>query len=32
VPTTLFLSVADLPALATALGRAAATIEKARGN
>ena len=32
VPTTLFLPVTDLPALATALGQAAATIEKARSN
>lgn len=32
VPTTLYLPVDDLPALAAALGEAAATIEKVRGN
>lgn len=32
VPTTLYLPVKDLPALAAALGQAAATIEKIRGN
>jgi len=32
VPTTLYLPVKDLPALAAALSRAAATIEKVRGN
>ena len=32
VPTTLYLPVKDLPALAAALGQAAATIEKVRGN
>ncbi len=32
VPTTLFLPMKDLAALAAALGRAAATIEKVRGN
>jgi hypothetical protein len=32
VPTTLYLPVASLPALATALGRAATTIETVRGN
>ncbi len=32
VPTTLYLPVKDLPALAAALGQAAATIENVRGN
>jgi hypothetical protein len=32
VPTTLYLQMKDLPALAAALGQAAATIEKVRGN
>jgi hypothetical protein len=31
VPTTLYLRLPDLPALATALGQAAATIDKLRG-
>ncbi|MGH7264621.1 MAG: hypothetical protein ACREMB_07170 [Candidatus Rokuibacteriota bacterium] len=32
VPTTLYLPVSDLPALAAALGQAAATVEKVRGH
>lgn len=32
VPTTLYLPVTDLPALATALGQAAAAVERLRGN